>query len=140
MVVVFPAVTKLIIDDVLRANRPDRLLPLVALAAGAALAQNGLNALRIILNNTFVQKVIFDLRMAIVNHLQSLSLSFFNQRKTGDLMSHVTSDATLVHGIITQTIIQVLGQVLTLVGGVTVIFLMNWRLARRATYSSPSTR
>jgi subfamily B ATP-binding cassette protein MsbA len=75
------------------------------------------------------EKVIFDLRMAIVRHMQSLSLSFFNRRKTGELMSHVTSDATLVHGVITQTIIQVLGQVLTLVGGVIVIFLMNWRLA-----------
>src|SRR3989454_9025763 len=75
------------------------------------------------------ERVIFDLRMAIVTHLQSLSLSFFNQRKTGDLMSHVTSDATLVHGVVTQTVIQVLGQVLTLVGGVTIIFLMNWRLA-----------
>ncbi len=75
------------------------------------------------------EKVIFDLRMAIVNHLQSMSLSFFNARKTGDLMSHVTSDATMVHGIVTQTIIQVLGQVLTLVGGIIVIFLMNWRLA-----------
>ena len=75
------------------------------------------------------ERVIFDLRMGIVRHLQSLSLSFFNRRKTGDLTSHVTSDATLVHGVITQTIIQVLGQVLTLVGGVAVIFLMNWRLA-----------
>ena len=75
------------------------------------------------------EKVIFDLRMAIVRHMQSLSLAFFNRRKTGELMSHVTSDATLVHGVITQTVIQVLGQVLTLVGGVVVIFLMNWRLA-----------
>jgi subfamily B ATP-binding cassette protein MsbA len=75
------------------------------------------------------ERVIFDLRMGIVRHMQSLSLSFFNRRKTGELMSHVTSDATLVHGVITQTIIQVLGQVLTLAGGVAVIFLMNWRLA-----------
>jgi len=75
------------------------------------------------------ERVIFDLRMEIVRHLQSMSLSFFNRRKTGELMSHVTSDATMVHGVITQTIIQVLGQVLTLVGGVVVIFLMNWRLA-----------
>jgi ATP-binding cassette, subfamily B, bacterial MsbA len=75
------------------------------------------------------EKVIFDLRMAIVRHMQSLSLSFFNRRKTGELMSHVTSDATLVHGVITQTVIQVLGQVLTLAGGIAVIFFMNWRLA-----------
>ncbi len=75
------------------------------------------------------ERVIFDLRMAIVRHMQSLSLSFFNLRKTGELMSHITSDATLVHGVITQTIIQVLGQVLTLVAGVGTIFLMNWKLA-----------
>jgi len=75
------------------------------------------------------ERVIFDLRMAIVRHLQSLSLSFFNARKTGELMSHVTSDATLVHGVVTQTILQVLGQVLMLVGGVAVIFVMNWKLA-----------
>ena len=75
------------------------------------------------------ERVIFDLRMAIVRHMQSLSLSFFNARRTGELMSHITSDATLVHGVITQTIIGVLGQVLTLVGGVTIIFLMNWKLA-----------
>ena len=75
------------------------------------------------------ERVIFDLRMSIVRHMQSLSLSVFNRRKTGELMSHVTSDATLVHGVVTQTIIQVLGQVLTLIGGVAVIFLMNWRLA-----------
>ncbi len=75
------------------------------------------------------ERVIFDLRMAIVRHMQSLSLSFFNARKTGELMSHITSDATLVHGVITQTVIGVLGQVLTLVGGVAVIFVMNWKLA-----------
>ncbi len=75
------------------------------------------------------ERVIFDLRMEIVRHLQSLSLSFFTRRKTGELMSHVTSDATLVHGVVTQTIISVLGQVLTLVGGLVVIFVMNWRLA-----------
>ncbi len=75
------------------------------------------------------ERVIFDLRMEIVRHLQSLSLSFFTRRKTGELMSHVTSDATLVHGVITQTIISVLGQVLTLIGGLVVIFIMNWRLA-----------
>ena len=75
------------------------------------------------------ERVIFDLRMAIVRHMQSMSLSFFNVRKTGELMSHITSDATLVHGVITQTIIQVLGQVLTLVAGLTTIFLMNWKLA-----------
>ena len=75
------------------------------------------------------EKVIFDLRMTIVRHLQTLSLSFFHHRKTGELMSHVTSDAAVVHGVVTQTILSVLGQVLQLVGGLAVIFVMNWKLA-----------
>ena len=53
MVIVFPAATKWIINDVVRASRPDKLLPLIALAAIAFLLQHGFNALRIILNNTF---------------------------------------------------------------------------------------
>ena len=50
------------------------------------------------------EKVIFDLRMAIVNHLQSMSLSFFNVRT--DRRSYVTRDERrdLVHGVVTQTI------------------------------------
>jgi subfamily B ATP-binding cassette protein MsbA len=93
------------------------------------LVRAGIDGLRGYVMTWTGEKVIFDLRMEIVRHLQSLSLSFFTRRRTGELMSHVTSDATLVHGVITQTIITVLGQVLTLIGGIVVIFLMNWRLA-----------
>ncbi|MDE3193285.1 MAG: ABC transporter ATP-binding protein, partial [Chloroflexota bacterium] len=75
------------------------------------------------------EHVIFDLRMSIARHLQSLSLAFFHRRRTGELMSHVTNDATMVHDVVTQTIISVIGQVLQLAGGVAVIFVMNWKLA-----------
>src|SRR5947208_5197516 len=56
MVAIFPTVTKWIINDVVRANRPEKLLPLVLLAAAAFLLQHGFNALRIVLNNTFEQR------------------------------------------------------------------------------------
>src|SRR6266700_3642462 len=62
MVIVFPGATKWMINDVVRGQRPDKLLPLVFLAAVAFLLQHVFNSLRIILNNTFEQKVIFDLR------------------------------------------------------------------------------
>ncbi len=75
------------------------------------------------------EHVIFDLRMAIARHLQSLSLAFFHRRRTGELMSHVTNDATMVHDVVTQTVLSVIGQILQLAGGVAVIFLMNWKLA-----------
>src|SRR5438874_828975 len=124
---VWPQVVRQVLD--LGLKEPGLLDSLVVVLIVVLLVRAALDGVRSFLMAWTGEKVIFDLRMAIVTHLQSLSLSFFNQKKTGDLMSHVTSDATLVHGIVTQTIIQVLGQVLTLVGGVAVIFVMNWRLA-----------
>src|SRR5439155_22129467 len=96
MVIVFPAATKWIIDDVVRANRPDKLLPLIMLAAGAFLVQHGFNALRILLNNTFEQKVIFDLRSDLYWHIQLLLLRWFDNRATGDIMTRILEDVTSV--------------------------------------------
>jgi subfamily B ATP-binding cassette protein MsbA len=124
---VWPQIVQRVLD--LGLKEPGLLDTLVVVLIGVLLVRAAVDGLRQFVMSWTGEKVIFDLRMAIVTHLQSMSLSFFNVRKTGDLMSHVTSDATMVHGIVTQTIIQVLGQVLTLVGGIAVIFLMNWRLA-----------
>src|SRR5438067_3483876 len=124
---IWPQVVQRVLD--LGLKDPGILDSLVVLLIFVLLIRSAIDGVRQFVMSWTGEKVIFDLRMGIVTHLQSLSLSFFNQRKTGDLMSHVTSDATLVHGIVTQTIIQVLGQVLTLVGGVAVLFVMNWRLA-----------
>lgn len=96
MVIVFPAVTKLVIDEVLVARRPERLTPLVLIAAGAFVLQHGLNSLRLILNNTFEQKVIFDLRSDLYSHIQMLPLRWFDNRATGDLMTRILEDVTSV--------------------------------------------
>ena len=96
MIVVFPAVTKLVIDEVLYQNRADRLTPLVLIAALALLLQHGLNSLRIILNNTFEQKVIFDLRSDLYSHIQMLPLRWFDNRATGDLMTRILEDVNSV--------------------------------------------
>ena len=78
MVLVFPAVTKRVIDEVLIRHRPERLMPLVLMAGLAFFLREGLNALRIILNNTFEQRVIFDLRSDLYSHIQMLPLRWFD--------------------------------------------------------------
>ena len=96
LVIVFPAVTKLVIDEVLVQKRPERLTPLVLIAALAFVLQHGLNAVRIILNNTFEQKVIFDLRSDLYSHIQLLPLRWFDNRATGDLMTRILEDVNSV--------------------------------------------
>ena len=81
----YPQIIQWLIDDVIVARRPD-LLPWAALGLGAAfLVRDGLNSVRIRLNNTFEQNVIFDLRRDLYGRLQSLPVAWFDQRASGDL-------------------------------------------------------
>jgi ATP-binding cassette, subfamily B, bacterial len=137
MVIVFPAAAKLIINDVVRAHRPDKLLPLLALAGIAFVFQHGFNALRIVLNNTFEQKVIFDLRSDLYSHIQLLPLRWFDNRATGDLMTRVIEDVNSVERVlidgIEQGVVAIL-QVLIVVG---MMFYLNAKLALLALVPFP---
>src|ERR1700737_2893759 len=106
MVIVFPGVTERIIDDAIRGNHPDLIVPLTTCAVVAFLVQNLANGLRIVLNNTFEQKVIFDLRSDLYDHIQRLPLSWFDGRATGDIMTRVLEDVTAVERILIDGIEQ----------------------------------
>jgi ABC-type multidrug transport system fused ATPase/permease subunit len=106
MVIVFPAVTQRIVDEVIGQHRPDRLLPLIAIGLAAFLAQNGLNSLRIIFNNHFEQRVIFDLRSELYAHIQKLPLHWFDNRSTGDIMTRLIEDVTNLERVLIDGIEQ----------------------------------
>ena len=137
MVIVFPSVTKWIIDDVVRANRPDKLLPLIVLATVAFLIQHVFNSLRIILNNTFEQKVIFDLRSDLYSHIQLLPLRWFDNRATGDLMTRVIEDVNSVERVLIDGIEQGVVAVLQVIIVVAMMFYLNPTLALLALVPLP---
>jgi len=129
MVIIFPAVTKWIINDVVRANHPEKLLPLVLLAAAAFLLQHAFNAVRIVLNNTFEQKVIFDLRSDLYSHIQLLPLRWFDNRATGDLMTRVIEDVNSVERVLIDGIEQGVVALLQVVIVMAMMFYLNTTLA-----------
>src|SRR5437764_2307489 len=129
MVIVFPSATKWIINDVVRAQRPDKLLPLILLAAMAFLLQHVFNSLRIILNNTFEQSVIFDLRSDLYSHIQLLPLRWFDNRATGDLMTRVIEDVSSVERVLIDGIEQGVVAALQVVIVLGVMFYLSWKLA-----------
>ena len=137
MVIVFPGVTKWIIDDVVRQHHPEKLMPLVLLAFVAFLLQHGFNTLRIILNNTFEQRVIFDLRSDLYSHIQLLPLRWFDNRATGDLMTRVIEDVNSVERVLIDGIEQGVVAVLQVVIVLSVMFYFNTKLALLALIPFP---
>ncbi len=105
LVIVFPKVTQLIVDEV-SVGRGERVWPLVGWALLAFIARDLLNAFRIICNNTFEQKVIFDLRSDLYAHIQRLPLRWFDNRATGDLMTRVMEDVNAVERVLIDGIEQ----------------------------------
>ena len=65
-----------------------------------------MNSLRLLLNNTFEQKVIFDLRSDLYSHIQLLPLRWFDNRATGDLMTRIIEDVTSIERVLIDGIEQ----------------------------------
>ncbi|MCL5997966.1 MAG: ABC transporter ATP-binding protein/permease [Chloroflexi bacterium] len=74
------------------------------------------------------ESVTFDLRMDVYRQLQSLGLSFYASRRTGELMSRLSSDVSVVRLALVNNIATLLSNILTLVGSVVFIVAVNWRL------------
>ncbi len=129
MIIVFPAVTKFIIDDVIAGHRPDLLLPMVGLALLSFFLQDLLNGLRILLNNSFEQKVIFDLRSDLFRHIELLPLRWFDNRATGDLITRVVEDVNSVERVLIDGIEQGVVAVLQVVIVMITLFYFNGSLA-----------
>ncbi len=106
LVIVFPEVTKEVTGEVIPQRDFDRLLPLALIALGTFFATNLFNALRIILNNTFEQKVIFDIRSDLYRKIQRLPMRWFDNKRTGDIMTRVTEDVTAMERVLIDGIEQ----------------------------------
>ena len=106
MVVIFPAVTQRIVDDVIRGNQPGLLMPLLTVGLAAFFLQELLDSLRIMFNNHFEQKVICDLRSELYGHIQKLPLPWFDNRATGDIMTRLIEDVTSVERVLIDGIEQ----------------------------------
>ncbi len=91
------------------------------------------NSLRIILNNTFEQKVIFDLRSDLYAHIQQIPLRWFDNRATGDIMTRVLEDVNAVERVLIDGIEQGIVSILQIV----VVLVM---LSRTTTRSSRCSR
>jgi subfamily B ATP-binding cassette protein MsbA len=115
--------------DTVFVNRDLSQLNRIAVALlGLFVLQMGLSVGNTYLLARIGQRLIADLRLSIHERVQNLPLRFFAERRTGEIVSRVSSDVTIVQTALTDTPISFLGQVVTLVGGLTLMVVMNSRL------------
>jgi len=84
------------------------------------------------------QWVMHDLRRTLYHHIQRLSLSYHDKKRTGDLISTVTSDIASIQDVISNVLLGVVVNVMTLLGMIAVMFYLNWRFTLIALSVAPA--
>ena len=124
-----PWLTKVVIDEVIQGQRADLLPWIIAGLIVTYGMRNIFGSLRIRFNNTLEQKVVYDLRDQVFSALQRLSISYYENRSTGEIMSRVNNDTEHVERIFIDGLESMLTASLTLIGIMIMLFLLNWKLA-----------
>ena len=75
------------------------------------------------------QQVVLDIRRRLFAHMQRLSLSFHAKSSTGDLLTRLTGDVNMLRELLVASLLSFISEVVVLVGFVSVMFWMEWRLA-----------
>src|SRR5438876_273255 len=120
LTIVYPALTGQIIDSVIKKNM-NALHGIILLLLGAGIAQALISFLQNYWMTNIGEKIVIELRIRLFSHLQKLPLSFFQDNRTGELLSRLTNDVSLVRGAVTNNLISFIQSLITLLLGIVVI-------------------
>ncbi len=129
---VYPLLTRYVVDDVIKKGRTDLLTPIMLGLIAAFLLRDLFNGLRILINNTFEQNVIYDMRRDVYARLQRLPVNYFDQRASGDLMTRVVEDVNSLERVLIDGTEQGSVAILTIIGVTGIMIVTNPWLALTA--------
>ena len=123
-----PLIFREIIDGALAEKDIERLHILALGLVAIPVISGGVRIVQRKLNVSIGEGVIYDLRVALYHHLQQMSLRFFTNTKTGELMSRLNNDVVGAQNAISNTIVNIITNVITVVATLAVMLSMEWRL------------
>ncbi|HUH96722.1 MAG TPA: ABC transporter ATP-binding protein [Anaerolineales bacterium] len=124
----FPLVIVRLLDSVTKAKDFAPLNDLAFLLAGIFLLQAAFSFAQSYLLAYVGEHIVYDLRTALYDHLQQLSLDFYANRRVGDIISRLSSDVTQMRTMLTSNFTTLLSSVVTLVGAIVIVLTLNARL------------
>jgi ATP-binding cassette subfamily B protein len=123
-----PYISKLLIDDALLRRDMRALVWVAGLMFGTTAVGFLLNILSSYKYVRVSASMLFDMRLALYRHLQTLSPRFYAKWRLGDLVSRLNNDIGEVQRVSADTLLSVLSNVVFLVGSVAMMIWLNWRL------------
>ncbi|AOY58677.1 MsbA: lipid A export ATP-binding/permease protein [Desulfococcus multivorans] len=120
---------KPVLDDIFF-SRDQQMLMLIPMAVAAIYFLRGVGTYgQDYLMNYAGESVIRRLRNALYNRIQDLPLSFFQEEKTGVLMSRITNDVNIIKEMVSTSVTSLLRDIFTIIGLTAVIFYRDWKMA-----------
>lgn len=101
---------------------------IVILFAGIFIVNALLSGIGIYLLSKIGEKMIYDIRSILWEHIIKLKIPFFDKNESGQLMSRLTDDTKVINEFISQKLPQLLPAVITLVGSIVMLFIMDWQM------------
>ena len=132
-----PLIVRNLIDYAIGGRDPALLGWLSVASVGLALATGLLSVLQSYLNTLISERIMYDLKVAIYERLQSLSLSFFTNTRTGEMISRLTSDINGIDNVISGSLVSVVSNITILASTLVVMIAMSWQLTLLAVIVLP---
>ncbi len=127
--IVNPYISGVIVDEVIGGGQYDRLLPLVGCLLGVTVVMGIVRFFYQVVFETASQGLLYDMRDKVYRKLLEEDFSFYNKKRTGDLMSRQTGDMDAIRHFVAYVIYVVYQSVLMFVFALLMIFTVNVKLA-----------
>jgi subfamily B ATP-binding cassette protein MsbA len=124
-----PLIMRYVVDDVILNRQLGLLIGAVLLLIVIFLAEGLANLLQKYYFTRFEQEVTLDIQKDLLDHTLSLPKSFFDDSQTGYLMSRLSSDVEGLRWFFSSTIVHVFSNAIRCIGGLGLLFYLEWRLA-----------
>ena len=122
-------ITGRIVDEALVGKNMQLLVKLLALAFVTLSASQIISVLESYINAWISQRIIFDMKNQMYDHLQHMPHAFFTSEKQGDIITRMNTDISGVSSVISGTLSSIVSNIATVVTTLSALFAMSWKLA-----------
>src|SRR3954453_10494106 len=124
-----PYLAKVALDDAVDGNGGEALYIVVAIFVAAGLANWAMYYVETYMTGWVGERILADLRLRVFEHLQRLSLGYYERNRAGVIISRLTNDIEAIDQLVTDGVTSLVQNSLTLIGTAIILFILDWRLA-----------